>query len=112
MRWVVFVVCGCCLHANTLDLPVKYDPFMKAKKIIAQKPKVLRRTCSPSIRLDLIAIFNNKAYINGKFYTIGQNVYGYRLIDIKDRFVVLRKGKQIKILPLVKKKILKTSEQR
>ena len=110
MKWAL-IFTGLVLYANVLDLPVHYDPFQKAKKIVKQKSAPLMQSKAPSVRLDLIAIFNNKAYINGKFYTIGQKVYGYRLVAIKDRYVVLKKGRQVKILPLVEKKIVKTSER-
>ena len=110
MKWVVLFV-GVVLYGKVLDLPVRYDPFQKAKKIVVKKSIPVIFTATPSVRLDLIAIFNNKAYINGKFYTIGQNVYGYRLVAIKENYVVLKKGRQIKLLPLVEKKFVKTSER-
>ncbi len=110
MKKIVLSFAPLLLLAKSLDLPVEYDPFAGAKKLVKKSPAPLHRYTKetiPQMRLDLIGIFGDKAYINGKFYTIGQNVYGYKLIDIAQNYVVLQKGRIKKVLPIVAKKILK-----
>ncbi len=99
------------LFGGALDLPVNYDPFYKASKIIktAKKRKVLQRI--PVQRLRLYAIFNDKAYINGRFYAIGDRIGEYKLVSIKKDYVLLSKKGTIKMLPLLKNSILRIGKR-
>lgn len=110
MKSLLGLLFALALFANVLDLPVEYDPFYKASKII-QHTKKGRKNIQPlSKPFYLYAIFNNQAYINGKFYQIGERVGGYRLISIKKNYVILKKGEQMKLLPLLKSSILQIRE--
>ena len=111
MKSLLGLLVALALFANVLDLPVEYDPFYKASKII-QHTKKGRKNIQPLIKpFYLYAIFNNQAYINGKFYQIGEQVEeGYRLISIKKNYVILKKGEQMKLLPLLKSSILQIRE--
>ena len=110
MKTLLSLLFALALFANVLDLPVEYDPFYKASRII-QHTKKGRKNIQPVVKpLYLYAIFNNQAYINGKFYQIGEQVEGYRLISIKKNYVILRKGERMKLLPLLKNNILQIRE--
>ena len=99
------------LFASSLPLPVKYDPFHKAEKILKEK-KVIRKIEKKPIKLTLGAIYNNKVYINGKFYKVGDRVGEYRVFKIAKDFVILNgKGKSLRLY-LVERKIFKEMEQK
>jgi uncharacterized Zn ribbon protein len=102
---VVFFLIGSTLFAESLSL-VNYDPFAKAKEIIIDKNynhhRVKKRTS-----LQLVAILNNRAYINGHFYTIGDSISKYRIIKIANDAVWLKRGKKIKQIRLKYKHIVK-----
>ena len=92
------------LSSNTLP-PINYDPFYKAQKLL-KKPKKIQVFSKP-IQLKLYAIYNNRAYINGKFYKIGDKIYGYRVYKIYDNYVVLKRNSKLKVVYLIKNRILK-----
>jgi len=96
-------------YAQTLPLPIKYDPFQKAKKLMKDKSKVVKNM--KRFDLKLYAIYNNRAYINGKFYKIGDKVAGFKVIKISNKYVVLKKNRKKVVLPLVKSNIIKTVER-
>jgi hypothetical protein len=112
MRYIIAIIfiLLTALYAKVLELPVAYDPFLKAKKIISTDINSTQ-TSTQSTRLILIGIFNNKANINGKFYKIGDKVYEYTLSLIKDKYVILKKKGRVLILPIVDRKVLKMREQ-
>ena len=111
MRVSLFFLFFLPLFAGSLPLPVKYDPFYKAEKILKEK-KVIRKMQKKPIRLTLSAIYNNKAYINGKFYKVGDRVGEYRVFKIAKDFVMLKsKGKSLRLY-LVERKIFKKMEQK
>lgn len=98
--------------AKSLDLPVQYDPFVKAKKIVREaKQGAVSPLSKRPHRLVLIAIFDDKAFINDRFYTVGQRVGGYVIVRIAPTYVVLKKKGKTKILPLGKKHILKVESR-
>ncbi len=110
MKRVALWLLPAVLGAKVLDLEVLYDPFGSAQKIIRKnRLPVTPRPIVPILRL--FAIFGDKAYINGRFYKIGERVGGFYIIKITNNYVLLqRKGKK-KILFLRKKRILKTGER-
>jgi len=95
-------------------LPITYDPFYKGKSLMEEaKPKtvVTKKVKKASKKLQLLAIFNNRAFINSKWYKEGDKIGGYKVQKIKDTFVILsKKGKTI-ILRIGKKNILKIKEK-
>ncbi len=110
MKRVALWLLPAVLGAKVLDLDVLYDPFGSVQKIIQKD----RRPTAPKpvvSALHLFAIFGDKAYINGRFYRVGERVGGFYIIKITNDYVLLeRKGKK-KILFLRKKRILKTGER-
>lgn len=107
--WLFFLVTSW-LFGAVLDIPVEYDPFHKASRIIQHSAKSHKRISQTEKPLYLYAIFNNQAYINGKFYTRGEQIDGYTLLSIKKNYIILKKGEKIKILPLLPKNILEIRE--
>ncbi len=86
------------LHANALPF-VHYDPFYKSQKIL--HTSIEKKAEKKSLILN--AIFNNKAFIDGKFYTIGDNIGAYKIKKINKEFVVIQNHKIIKVLRLQQK---------
>jgi len=69
------------------------NPFVKAvKKIQDNKPMKVYRRKKYSKKFSLNAIVNKKAKVNNRWYSINSTVYGYKIIKIKDNYVVLEKG--------------------
>lgn len=106
MRYLWFVV-GLVCGVWALDLPVEYDPFIGAKKIIKEHPQKKIAPIKPKRALHLEAIFDQKAMINGRFFSVGERVDGYRLALIGSNFVVLKKRNRKKVLTFARKRILK-----
>ena len=104
MRWWAFFLT---LPLIAAPLPVHYDPFVKAKRIIKRaKEPILSSVKMESPHFELSAIFNDKAFINGRFYKIGDRIWGYRVSEIKENYVILQKNGTKVIVPLVKKHVL------
>ncbi len=111
MRRAILWLLPLILGAKVLDLEVPYDPFAPAQKIIKKSrhaPIPSRPYHSP---LHLLAIFGDKAYIDGRFYHVGDRVGGYRIAKIGDNYVLLEKKGKMKILFLAKKRILQTGRR-
>ena len=100
----LFLIMITVLLSNTLP-PINYDPFYKAQKLL-KKPKRVQVFSKP-IQLKVYAIYNNRAYINGKFYKIGDKIAGYKLYKIYDNYVVLKSKSKLKVVYLIKNRILK-----
>ncbi len=94
---------------QVLDVPM-YDPFKRAKPLLKQKNRsksVYRR--SP---LQLTAVLNDKAFINGRWYNRGELTAEGKLVRINPMSVYVKEGTKIKILPLKKSKnLLKMSQK-
>lgn len=110
-KLIVLLFCIIPLLSGVIELPVNYDPFYKATKIIKHSTRKRVIVQNREISLHLYAIFNNKAYINGKFYAIGEYISGYKLIKIKNDHVVLAKRGTIKVLPLLPKRVMRIVAQ-
>ncbi len=109
MKRVVFWLIVVSLLAAA-DLPVAYDPFHSAQKIIkAHKSAPVFYPVARPLRL--YAIMNKKAFINNKFYGIGAIIEGFKIVAILDDRVVLQRGKEKKILFLAKKKVLQVTSR-
>ncbi len=93
------------VYGGSLELPVAYDPFVKAQKIIKPIRRKVQRVAQPKLKLK--AIFNDKAYINGRFYRVGQRVGGARIVAIQEDRVVLEQGGRQMVLPLWRKRVLR-----
>jgi len=92
-----------------LSIP-QYDPFKRAKPLIKQK-KSGKRVYKPAPK-ELTAVFNDKAFINGRWYQKGDVLPEGKLIKINATHVYLKKGTTIKVLTLKKRKnLLKISQK-
>jgi len=90
------------LEAKMLDI-VKYDPFKKTEMILQKhtNKKVKLETIVPKKSLVVDSILNNKAHIDGKFYGKNKIVYGYKILDINDHYIKVKKNGKMSIIPLV-----------
>lgn len=89
-----------------------YDPFYKTAKrkppVIMLNPSMflpLKNQMSSSATLVVpptvvSAIMNNKAFINGRWYRVGEHFNGSKITTIQNRFVALRDGNLLKMIPL------------
>ncbi len=100
--FLIPLVCSVSFASQSLPM-VHYDPFYKSQKIL--KVRKLKANYPNRFRkLHLTAIYNDKAYIDGKFYRVGQRVGEYELVRITQNGVVLKKNTQRLILRLAKPK--------
>ena len=85
------------------DIKVNYDPFAQTKNII-QKKKNLKKTVRLSTKktFSLVTIFNDRAFINSKWYKKGDTIYGYKIVDIGGDKVLLSKESKFKYLRIKK----------
>jgi len=93
------------LGANSLPL-VHYDPFYKSQIILHTHTQ--KNVQSKSFALS--AIFNNRAFINNKFYTIGEKIQGYTIKKIYKHSVVLQHNSSITVLHLQQKHLLQIKQ--
>jgi len=80
---------------------VQYDPFKRTGVLLKKHPKEIKKEVATPKRLSVDAILNKKAHINGKFYSKNSTVYGYRILEIKDHYIKVKKGSKISIIPLI-----------
>ena len=113
MKYFYIIYClSISIYADSLDV-IRYNPFEHAREIITTKHKYQApRKTMPS--LHLVAIFNQKAVINGRFYKKNDKINGFRIISISSHRVVLKKGKQVRVLRLMKNHLfhMKTKTER
>jgi len=106
MRKLLFVpLLFTLVSAKSLPL-VHYDPFYKSQIILHSHTKKSIQNKS----FALSAIFNNRAFINNRFYTVGESVQGYKIKKIYKQSIVLQHGNTLIMLPLQKKHILKIKQ--
>jgi len=103
----IFLICISLtfLWANPLPL-VNYDPFYKSQKILHVHASNKRQSKS----FVLSAIYNNRAFINNRFYTVGEKIQGYKIKKIYKQSVVLQNRSSIKILHLQKKHLIQIKQ--
>jgi len=83
------------LGANSLPL-VNYDPFYKSQVILHKHTHIQKKVQNRSLALG--AIFNNRAFINNRFYEVGDKIEGYKIKKIYKYSVVLQSHSSIKVL--------------
>ncbi len=91
---------------------VKYDPFSNIKKeekreekkkvVKVEKPKKRKKIIYQPI-IELEAIFGKSAFINGKWYRVGDKIGKYKIIKIGRDSVSLKIGRRVKSLRLIDK---------
>jgi len=108
------ILCFCFIFSTVISAAplhiIHYDPFKKTKVLLKrstpQNIPLKRHT------LKFTAVFNNKAYINGKFYGINSVVNGYKIIHIHNKFIQVKKHGKISTIPLIKQNFLGTINKR
>jgi len=80
-------------------------PFIIIKKSENKKGETIISTPTKPLKLHISAIINDSVNINGKWYSLGDSINEYKIIEIKDRFVKLKKEKNIVELFFPKKKL-------
>lgn len=93
---------GMVFAKEIVELKVQYDPFQKAKKLIAKKENIKLKDdlALKSIKVKMkikkrvkrrpptiTAIFNNKVFIDGKLFGVGQKVKGFKIAKVTKRGV-------------------------
>ena len=89
------------IKKNFLD--VKYNIF----GAYVQNVKIVPLT--QEIKLKIYAIFNNKVNMNGKWYKLGEEINGYKIVKILKNGVVLKKANKYFYLK-IKNTILKVQK--
>lgn len=85
----------------------KNEPKFNANKKASTISKTVRKVVS-SKRMVLEAIINKSVLINGKWYKLNERVYGYKIVSIDGKSVVLMKYGKKRILSTYKRsKLLK-----
>jgi len=87
------------------------NPFTIVKKVVKKVKRVKKKKRSKIVKVveptyTLTAIFNSKAFINGKWYKLRDKIGDYRVIFIGDSSVVIsspRTTKRLKIESNIKK---------
>jgi len=96
--WIVL-----CLCAVQLLEAQMYDPFRKTAK---SKPVSGKGLLPPPPMVDGVpvvpmvvsAIMNNKAYINGSWYGIGERINNKEITYIQNNFVGLKEGNRLTMI--------------
>lgn len=125
MKWMIIFAFGYVLWASPiprtidqllenenktqLEVP-SYDPFMRAAPLLQKKSKNV--TVHKPLPIQLIAVLNEKAFINEKWYIKGDVLAEGKITEIRADSVYLKKGHTIKILKLKKAKNIFTLEQK
>ena len=95
------------LGANSLPL-VHYNPFYKSQIILHKHTHIQVKVQNKSLALG--AIFNNRAFINNRFYKIGDKIQGYKIKKIYKHSVVLQSHNSIKVLHMQQKHLIKIKQ--
>ncbi len=80
-----------------------YDPFRKTAKLPVSAPGLLPPppmipSAPPPPPLEVSAVMNDRAFINGAWYRIGEKIREYEVTHIDHRFVGLREGNRLKMI--------------
>jgi hypothetical protein len=71
----------------------------KVKKVIKKRKEIIK----PSVIYELTGILNYSAFINKKWYKVGDKIGEYRVIHIGKTTATLQQGKDIKVLKIKSK---------
>ena len=81
-----------------------YNVFEYETNIV--KENIMAVSQKEDLNLKIYAIFQNRVNINGKWFKVGDNIYGYKIVKIDKNFVLLKnknRQKTLKILPISNK---------
>ncbi len=93
------------LEAFTLSsaVPIKfYDPFKRAASFV-KKGKKRGFSSSPSLPR-VLAVMNDRAFVNGRWVHAGDRVAGFKVAKIEGDGVVFKKGGTLRYVPVLKRK--------
>lgn len=95
------------------DEPFAYDPFKKAQVLIQKEsPKAQEKQKVKKNSIVLSAIMSDKAFINGKWYGLGDKFGSFKVDMIRQNMVGLKRGGKVKIITLGRKKHLFTIKEK
>jgi len=87
------------LEIKSKKIYIKYNPFYNSVKIYNKKIKNFKIKSTKKVNtLILGAIINDKAFINGAWYKVGDRIYGFKITRIANYFVYLNKKNKKMIL--------------
>jgi len=75
-----------------------YDPFKRAKPLLAKKEKKIEIIKRKSIKVE--TILNERAWIDGKWLKKGSIINGYHITAINKNAIMLRHNKKEILIPL------------
>lgn len=122
MKYILFLLLSSILFADVANiiLKIKYIETKNIKKKFLNfdynifgnnflnKPEIVNNiNINTNTNLKIFAIFNNKVNINGKWFSLGDYINGYKIIKITSNGVYLMKKSKIIYLKLVSNNILK-----
>lgn len=97
-KLIIFCIC---VFLNSSEVPYNYNPFYESPSLVYKKAK------NQATSLNVEAILDDKVFINGKWYKIGEQIGNYKLIDANYKSVMLEaNGKRI-FLPTSTEKTIK-----
>jgi len=127
MKWILIIniCCFSVLSASSINKTIDellndtndyelniphYDPFKRAKPLLKRKSsKKYVYKARPS---KLTAVFNKKAFINGKWYEKGDHLSEGKLVKIQNERVYIKQGNKMKVLLLKRKnKLLEITQK-
>lgn len=127
MKWIL-IISICCfsiLSASSINKTIdellsdasdhelsvpKYDPFKRAKPLLKRKSS--KKYIYKPRPAKVTAIFNKKAFINGKWYEKGDRISEGKLVKIQSERVYLKQGNKTKVLLLKRKnKLIKITQK-
>lgn len=89
-----------CLGASSMLQAQMYDPFRKTAKPssaphLLPPPPMMAPSVPPTV---VSAVMNDKAFINGVWYRIGDRVNNHEITYIDKKFVGLKEGNRLKMV--------------
>ncbi|MDD3325271.1 MAG: hypothetical protein PHN38_09160 [Sulfurospirillaceae bacterium] len=98
---------------KSLEKSLDYDPFAVEEKKVAveatsQKTTDIKNVFKSSEKkeLKLVSIMNEKAFINGEWYGVGDKIDGLKVVKINKQSVELKNGSRMTSLSLRKSRRL------
>ncbi len=84
---------------NNKKIFLKYPLYnIFINEILHKNIQLIIKSTTPSLKMKIYAIFNNKVNINGQWKNIGDYINDYKIIKIFPNYIILRKNNKIKIL--------------
>jgi hypothetical protein len=87
---------------------VKYDPFKKGQEVVQKtfdgKPQ--------DKTLHITSILNNKVFVNSHWYSVGDEVNGYKILQIREDSVLAKNSEKVVKLGIKRRdKIVKVEDK-